>query len=354
MMPAAAVAPRTALRPPAARVAAVASAAGLVAFTAGVALGQAPAALAALAASWLFFAGLAAGSVAFVAAVRLSRGRWAGPVLPTAEAAAGFFGPALVLLGVLVVGARAFVPWAAGAGAGQVAALAVRQLAPTAVLFGAGARLVAAGRRPGGERAATSAAVVYLVAYAAALSFWAYDWVLSLEAAPPATALPAYYFLGAFLCGLAWVALSAALRGEGGPDLRHDLGKLLFGFVVVWSYLLWALFLAAWYGGVPAEIAPLLARWRGPWKPIAMATLVAVFLWPFWLFLSERLKRRRDTLAAGAAAILVGLLAERFLLVLPALPLRGGPGALAVGAGVTIGVAGLFALRVGVRIPARD
>jgi hypothetical protein len=75
-----------------------------------------------------------------------------------------------------------------------------------------------------------------------------------------------------------------------------------------------------------------------------------VFAWPFWLLFSERMKRRRGTLAAGAGAILLGLWAERFLLVVPAVGPKGGAAALVAAAGVTLGVAGLFLLRV---LPAR-
>jgi hypothetical protein len=146
------------------------------------------------------------------------------------------------------------------------------------------------------------------------------------------------------------VALVAAARDVSGPDLRHDVGKLLFGFIVVWSYLLWSLFLATWYGNIPEESAPLLLRWQGVYRPVTEAVLVAVFFWPFWLLFSEKLKRRRGTLAFGAATVLLGLWAERFLLVLPSLHLGGGAPALLVGAGVTGGIAGLFLLSVGPRL----
>ena len=75
--------------------------------------------------------------------------------------------------------------------------------------------------------------------------------------------------------------------------------------------------------------------------------MFAVFAWPFWLLFSERLKRRRGTLALGAAAILLGLWGERFLLVVPALALEAGPASVLVGAGVALGVAGVFVLSVG-------
>jgi hypothetical protein len=166
------------------------------------------------------------------------------------------------------------------------------------------------------------------------------------------TVVPAYFFLGAFVSGLAWVALVAAWRDVSGPDLRHDLGKLLFAFIVVWTYLLWALYLPTWYGDVPEEVAVLLRRWSGGYRTVTTAVLVAVFAWPFWLLFSERLKRRRSTLAAGAAAILLGLWGERFLLVLPSLALGADAATFLAGAGIALGVAATFLLAIGGRLPA--
>jgi hypothetical protein len=338
---------------PLALLAAAGAAAGVAALAAGLLLGRSDDAFAALDAAFLFFGGLAAGSVALAAAVRIAAGSWARPILPIALAGEAFFGPSLVLLGVLALGAHLFIPWTSGAAAARLAGLWVRLLLPSAVLFALGWRFVARARRPEADDGEVrAAAVVYAIAYAIALSFWAYDLVMSLAGGPPATVVPAYYFMGAFLSGFAWVALVAAIRGVSGPDLRHDVGKLLFGFIVLWAYLLWSLFLPTWYGNVPEESAALLARWQGSYKPVTEAVLVAVFLWPFWLLFSERMKRRRTTLAIGAATVLLGLWAERFLLVLPSLHLRGGAPAFLVGAGVTAGVAGLFLLSVGPRLSA--
>lgn len=333
------------------RIAMAAAAVGGAAFVVGLASGHATAAFAALDASWLFFAAMSAGAVALGAAVRLAHGRWAGPVLPIADAAARFFPVALVLLAVLLLGARTFIPWTREASALRLGGLAARQLVSAAVVFALGARLVAAARgaEPDGERV-RSASLVYLLAYAVGLSLWAFDLVMELVEGPPYTVLPAYFFLGAFLAGLAWVALVAAVGDLSGPDLRHDLGKLLFAFIIVWSYLLWALFLPTWYGNVPEESVGLLRRWTGVFRPVSGAVLVAVFAWPFWLLFSERMKRRRATLAVGAGGILLGLWTERFLLVVPSIPGTASAIALLVGAGVTLGVASLFVLRV---LPAR-
>ncbi|HEY6098056.1 MAG TPA: hypothetical protein VIW03_01410 [Anaeromyxobacter sp.] len=338
---------------PATRLAAAAAAAGGAAFVLGIASGHATAAFAALDASWLFFAALSAGAVALGAAVRLAHGRWAGPILPVADAAASFFPVAFALLVVLLLGARTFIPWTRDASALHLGGLAARQLLSAAVVFALGARLVTMARAAGADASRVrTASLAYLLAYVVGLSLWAFDLVMELTEAPPYTVLPPYFFLGAFVSGLAWVALVAAVRDLSGPDLRHDLGKLLFAFIIVWTYLLWSLFLPTWYGNVPEESAPLLRRWTGAFRPISAAVLVTVFAWPFWLLFSERMKRRRATLAAGAGAILLGLWAERFLLVIPSVPGPGSAAALLVGGGVTAGVAALFAIRVLPRLEA--
>jgi len=335
---------------PVSRLAATATALGVVSFGLGL-FGRPSTAFAALDASFLFFAGLAAGSVALAAAVRVAYGRWARPLLPVAEACAGFFGPALGVLLVLLLGARVFIPALSGSAMGDSVSLLLREFILTAVLFAAGQRFVVRVYEPHADDGRIRAAgVVYLLSYAIVLSFWAFDLVMRLSNTPPATVVPAYYFLGAFLSGLAWTALVTAIRGNSEPDLRHDVGKLLFAFIVVWSYLLWALFLPTWYANIPEESTVLLRRWQGAYKPIAIGVLVAVAAWPFWLLFSERFKRRRTTLAIGATTILVGLLGERFLLVLPSLQLPGGVVSWCVGAGVVTGVAGLFLLSVGTRL----
>ena len=325
---------------------------GLVAFVAGISSGHAAVANAALDASWLFFAGLAAGGVALVAAIRIAHGRWAAPILPLAEAGAGFFVPAYLMLIPLLAGLRVLLPEGANrVGLGS----ALRLVVPSAILFVLGAWFIGRSRAADAAGGAVrGGAVAYVVAYAVTLSFWAFELVMRVAGGPPATVIPAYYFFGALLSGLAWVALVAAVRDVSGPGLRHDLGKLLFAFIVVWTYLLWALFLPTWYGNIPEESAFLLRRWEGGYRPVTIAVLIAVFFWPFWLLFSERLKRRRTTLAIGAGTVLAGLVAERFLLVLPSVRLAPDAGAWLVGAGVTIGVAGVFVLAVGRRLPARE
>jgi len=318
---------------PMARAAAAAAALGAVALLAGLTLGRAGVAVAALQAGWLFFAGLAAGSVAVAAAVRVAHGEWADALIPIACAGTGFFGPAFAILAILSLGQGVLAPL---------------QLVAGLLVFVLGARFVRTARSPHVDLAPVrSAGVAYLLAYAIGASLCTFAFVIEPAGhSIPTVVLPASV-LGAFLSGLAWIALVAALRDVSGPDGRHDLGKLLFGLVLLWSYLLWSLFLPTWYGNVPGESIFFLARWTGAYKPIALGVIATVSAGPFAILFLERFKRNRGTLGVAAAMILLGLWAEKVLLVLPAVRTHPDRWDLALGAAAMVGVGGLYLLSVG-------
>ena len=53
----------------------------------------------------------------------------------------------------------------------------------------------------------------------------------------------------------------------------HDLGKLLFGWIVFWSYISFAQFFLTWYSNIPDEVAWFHKRWHdngGTWKAISL------------------------------------------------------------------------------------
>ncbi len=327
------------------RIAAAGAALGVAALALGAALGLAAVTLGALAAAWLYLAGIAAGAVAFSAALRCSHARWAEAALPVAEAGAAFFPAALVLLAVLAAAAGSWMPSAAAASSGAWVSRLVRDLLPTALLFWCGRRYLRRAREADGS-AATPSAVVYLILYAAVLSLWTIDLVMSLHEWAPSTVIPPYFFIGAFLGAIALVALVESLRGDSpaAGATRHDLGKLLFAMIIMWGYLLWAAYLPVWYGNLPDESGQLLARWTGGWKVVTLATLGAVLAFPFVFLLPERTKRGRKTLALAAGSVLVGLFGEHVLLVLPSLPVRADPLSVLLGACVILGAVGVFVI----------
>jgi hypothetical protein len=256
-------------------------------------------------------------------------------VLPAAHACGGFAGPALVLLGVLALGR------------GPETLLPLLVALP---VLGTGARFLSAthGARADPSRVVATA-IAYLVAFVPGTSLWAF-WLAADPAGRTPAVVPIVYLVGAFLSGVAWVAAVATLHDPCGPDVRHDLGKLLFGLAALWSYLVWALVLPTWYGNEPAEAAYLLARFSGAYRPATVALLLAVSVGPLLLLLPERAKRRRASLAAAAFSILLGSWLAPHLMALPPLRVPGEPWGLLAGAAVGVGMAGVFLLSVGALI----
>ncbi len=333
---------RSAFGPTVARIALVAAAAGTIVLGLGCARGETRTVLALLLATWLLFAGMAAGAVALSAVIRVSHGWWARQALPVAEAAARFFWPAWVLLLLVLLGAPFWMPqldpWQVG-----------RDVAVAAVLFAVGQRYVArSAARSSGAVVARPMAALYLLLFAAGLSVWAVDLIMTLRDWAPNTVVPAFYFCGAFLGGIASTTLvSTAMLESLEVPTRQDLGKLLFACATIWGYLLWSAYLPVWYDNLPDETGQLLERWNGNWRYLSVAALFGVLVLPCSLLLNAAAKRARLTIAIASSSVLLGLVGEHLLFVLPSLSVRGGPMTFVLGAGSLLGMTGIYVLALG-------
>src|SRR2546428_7448024 len=123
------------------------------------------------------------------------------------------------------------------------------------------------------------------------------------------------------------------------PQVVHDLGKLLFAFVMVWAYVNFPQFLIIWSGNLPEEIPWYVRRLRGGWQWLAFLVLVFHFVLPFLLLLSRDLKRNAPTLARVAGVLFVLRLVDLYWLVAPPLPPDGAfpPSWMDLAAALTVG-----------------
>lgn len=337
--------------------------AGAAAFVHGVALGDARRAWQALLVNFLFFTGLAQSGVVLSALVQATSARWARPIKRVAEATAAFLPVSALLLAVLLLGLPAWAPWAgapAPARQGWLAApwFAARESAAFLLLIGVSlayvyhsvrpdvgllhetgeraaaglARRLTAGwrgagpERDRGQRRQSLLAPFVLLAGGWVFSLVAFDFVVALDPHWYSTLAGGYFFAGSLLAGIALLALAAArgrerlgLAAHVGRRQLHDLGALLFGFSVLWAYLLWSQYLVIWYADLPEEAAFVARRLGGAWAPLAWTVVGLVFVLPFTVLLGRRAKASPAALAAVAAAVLAGLWLERFLLVAPSL-----------------------------------
>ena len=164
-----------------------------------------------------------------------------------------------------------------------------------------------------------------LVVYALTTTFTSVDWVMSLEPHWYSTMYGVLFMIGQGLGALA-LATAAVLRLSGleplsgffGARHRHDLGKMMFAFTMLWAYVNFSQYLIVWSGNLPEEISWYLARFRGGWGWVGLAVLLFHFVLPFLLLLSREANRNPSTLAAAAALLLVMRFVDVAWLVLPA------------------------------------
>jgi hypothetical protein len=366
---------------------------GLILFVQSLAQGTADRAWQLFHVNWIYFTGLAAGSVAFAAVQKITNAKWSGLVIRFAEASVAFLPVSLVgLILIFTAGYHSIygpteaalhdlqhskAVWLshdfmfARLGVGLVALAIVGWKLVKADLVPdmyATRTVVSGGRRALFDRWSqgyqpTSLAALehdsrirrlaptYTVIYAYVFTLVAFDGIMALQPHWFSNLLGAFIFMGAFLGAHMLLALlmiygSAHLRVSDlvSPKQRHDLGKLCFGFSVFWAYLMWAQFLVIWYGNLPEETGFVFARLWGHWLPIGKTVLIGMFLIPFFGLLGVAPKKSRVTFGFFASVSLTALWLERYLLVMPSITALPGPTFGLPEVGPTLAFAGLFLL----------
>jgi hypothetical protein len=161
--------------------------------------------------------------------------------------------------------------------------------------------------------------------YVIAMTFASVDWLMSLEPHWFSTIYGVFIVMGQVLSALAFAILvlaflagRAPLAGAVGARHFHDLGKLLFAFVMIWSYFAFSQFLIIWAGNLPEEIPWYLKRLAGGWQWVGLALVLFQFAVPFTLLLSSSLKRDPGRLARIAAILLAVRMLDMAWMIGPA------------------------------------
>jgi len=150
-----------------------------------------------------------------------------------------------------------------------------------------------------------------LVLYVLTVTFMSVDWVMSLDPHWYSTIFGVLTLGGQGLAAMAFTILVlAALAGTrpvaevANAEVFHDLGKLMFAFVMLWAYFSVSQLLIIWSANLPEEVPFYVERLQGPWFPISVALLIGQFALPFLLLLSRRFKRDPRLVARIALFIL--------------------------------------------------
>lgn len=158
------------------------------------------------------------------------------------------------------------------------------------------------------------------------LTFAAFDWTMSLEPSWYSTIFGVQYFSVSAVIGHAVIILiTMSLRKSGliGDAINvehfHDMGKLLFGFVVFWAYISFSQFMLIWYAGIPEEATYFHLRWwgGGGFMQLSILLVLAGFVVPFFVLISRNTKRRLPVLTFGAAWVAVMHVLQEYWIVMP-------------------------------------
>lgn len=177
------------------------------------------------------------------------------------------------------------------------------------------------------SKAAQSFAPQGLMLFALTITFAAFDWLMSLDPMWYSTIFGVYIFAGSCVVNMANLILSTMLLRRSGllgnavnVEHYHDMGKLMFGWLVFWAYISFSQFFLIWYSNIPEELVFFHRRWNdnaGTWRTIGLSLIVAHFAIPFWLLMSRNVKRGLTGLAVGAMLLVIMHFVEMYWIVLP-------------------------------------
>ncbi len=163
-----------------------------------------------------------------------------------------------------------------------------------------------------------------LILFGLTVTFSSIDWVMSLEPHWFSTIYGLLFMAGdtlAALCGVILVAIWARRHADYGHiltrDRTHDLGSLLFTFVMVWAYVNLSQFIIIWSGNLKEEAPWYLIRFQGSWSLLSIAITLFHFFVPFFLLLMRRVKRSFRSLIVLSSAILVMRYADLYWYIKP-------------------------------------
>lgn len=157
-------------------------------------------------------------------------------------------------------------------------------------------------------------------------TFFTFDLLMSLQFSWFSTIYGVYFWAGGIRGSMSLAVLLVLSLRAGGYLTRtvtmehlHDVGKLMFGFTVFWTYVAFSQYFLIWYGNMPEETQFYLLRRNGSWYAVSILLPILYFVVPFFLLLPRANKRNPVTLALAAGWILVMHAYDLYWQIMPVL-----------------------------------
>ncbi len=171
-----------------------------------------------------------------------------------------------------------------------------------------------------------------IILYVFVMGFASIDWVMSLSPHWASTIYGFLFVVGQLISSMALMIAVVVLLARTEPFVGvlqkrhlHDLGKLLLAFVMLWAYFDFSQLLIIWSGNQPEEISFYRSRLYGGWGVVAVIVLVFHFFVPFFLLLSQDVKRSAKVLPKIAMWLIFMRLVDLFWMTRPEFTSRAVP-----------------------------
>jgi hypothetical protein len=152
-----------------------------------------------------------------------------------------------------------------------------------------------------------------LLVFGLTVTFAVVDWTMSVNPHWFSTMWGLLYIVGQGLSALAFAIAVLVMLSKQAPLDRvinsshlHDLGKLLFAFIMLWAYLSFSQFIIIYSANTQEEIPHYWVRAQNGWQWVGWALVAFHFVLPYVLLLSRDIKRDWRRLSV-IASFVVGI-----------------------------------------------
>tara|TARA_Y100001935_G_scaffold184963_1_gene153593 strand:- start:3075 stop:4265 length:1191 start_codon:yes stop_codon:yes gene_type:complete len=164
----------------------------------------------------------------------------------------------------------------------------------------------------------------FTVFFAVSSSTASWDWIMSIDTHWFSTLFGWYIFSEWSAIGFTTILLFCLfLRKQGyleylNDSIIHDLGKWVFAFSIVWTYMWFSQFMLIWYANIPEEVAYFMERIELPNYNFLFWFSAAInFVVPTIMLMSRDAKRNSNLLIIASITILIGHWINSYLLFAP-------------------------------------
>jgi hypothetical protein len=189
------------------------------------------------------------------------------------------------------------------------------------------------------SRKMTGAAAPLILVYGFVVSLFAFDMIMSLDPHWYSTIFGVYYFAGGFMAFHSIMAIFIIRLQDRGYLTRsvndehfHDIGKMMFAFVVFWAYIAYSQYMLIWYANIPETTVWFIRRGAStnpehheianPFMWLTLILLIGHFFIPFFGLMSRWIKRSTTKLYPWAVWLVVMHWLDMIWLIRPELRMK--------------------------------